>query len=93
MCIPGCPEFLPDAFETICADESVCYIIYYISFVLIHGLKMTSTLDNLPKPFVNAMRTLFDIMDDKQTGFVNFADIGKGSQKQIDNQIEKGLII
>jgi hypothetical protein len=30
-------------------------------------------LDGLPKQFVVAMRTLFDIMDDKQTGFVRFA--------------------
>ncbi|XP_019767265.1 suppressor APC domain-containing protein 2 isoform X1 [Dendroctonus ponderosae] len=35
----------------------------------------SSTLDSLPKQFVIAMRTLFDIMDDKQTGFVNFVDI------------------
>lgn len=36
----------------------------------------SSTLDSLPKQFVIAMRTLFDIMDDKQTGFVSFVDIG-----------------
>jgi len=30
-------------------------------------------LDGLPKQFVVAMRTLFDIMDDKRTGFVRFA--------------------
>lgn len=35
----------------------------------------TSTVDGLPKHFVNAMRTLFDIMDDQNTGFVKFADI------------------
>lgn len=34
-----------------------------------------STVDGLPKHFVNAMRTLFDIMDDQNTGFVKFADI------------------
>lgn len=31
--------------------------------------------DNLPKQFVAAMRTLFDIMDDKRTGFVRLTDI------------------
>ncbi|XP_070149628.1 suppressor APC domain-containing protein 2 isoform X2 [Polyergus mexicanus] len=35
----------------------------------------SSTVDGLPKHFVNAMRTLFDIMDDQNTGFVKFADI------------------
>lgn len=34
-----------------------------------------NSLDGLPKQFITAMRTLFDIMDDKRTGFVNFADI------------------
>lgn len=32
-------------------------------------------LDNLPKKFVSSMRTLFDIMDDKKTGFVKLVDI------------------
>lgn len=34
-----------------------------------------SPLENLPKKFVSSMRTLFDIMDDKRTGFVKLADI------------------
>lgn len=29
----------------------------------------------LPKQFVEAMRTLFDIMDDKRTGYVKFSGI------------------
>ncbi|XP_049547728.1 uncharacterized protein LOC125959041 [Anopheles darlingi] len=32
-------------------------------------------IDGLPKAFVAAMRTLFDIMDDRKTGFVRLADI------------------
>lgn len=32
-----------------------------------------AALDGLPKPFVNAMRTLFDIMDDQRTGYVKFS--------------------
>ncbi|KAJ8687741.1 hypothetical protein QAD02_023535 [Eretmocerus hayati] len=31
--------------------------------------------DGLPKHFVSAMRTLFDIMDDQGTGYVSYADI------------------
>lgn len=102
MCIAGCPEFLPDAFETFCADDESVYNFMYVKVLcfswFIYGsvdglntLKMTSTLDNLPKPFVNAMRTLFDIMDDKQTGFVNFADIGK-KPKQLGARLRKGII-
>ncbi|XP_014206781.1 suppressor APC domain-containing protein 2 isoform X2 [Copidosoma floridanum] len=34
-----------------------------------------SSIDGLPKHFVSAMRTLFDIMDDQNTGYVNYADI------------------
>jgi hypothetical protein len=37
----------------------------------------STTLDGLPKQFVVAMRTLFDIMDDKRTGYVKFS----GNQK------------
>lgn len=33
----------------------------------------SATLDGLPKPFVGALRTLFDIMDDKGAGFVKFS--------------------
>jgi hypothetical protein len=37
----------------------------------------STTLDGLPKQFVVAMRTLFDIMDDKRMGYVKFS----GNQK------------
>lgn len=33
----------------------------------------STTLDGLPKRFVYAMRKLFDIMDDKKTGYVKFS--------------------
>lgn len=36
-------------------------------------LPQSATLDGLPKPFVGALRTLFDIMDDKGAGFVKFS--------------------
>lgn len=36
-----------------------------------------NTADSLPKSFINSMKTLFDILDDQQTGFVKFIDIEK----------------
>lgn len=40
-----------------------------------NSLNSTGPLENLPKKFVSNMRTLFDIMDDKRTGFVRLSDI------------------
>lgn len=39
------------------------------------SLSLGPTTDNLPKQFVAAMRTLFDIMDDKRSGYVRLTDI------------------
>lgn len=52
----------------------------------------SSTLDSLPKQFVTAMRTLFDIMDDKATGYVNFADIENRWQDDGSKGLPKGVI-
>lgn len=52
----------------------------------------SSTLDSLPKQFVSAMRTLFDIMDDKTTGYVNFADIENRWQDDGSKGLPKGVI-
>ncbi|XP_018569784.1 suppressor APC domain-containing protein 2 [Anoplophora glabripennis] len=52
----------------------------------------SSTLDGLPKQFVTAMRTLFDIMDDKRTGFVNFTDIENRWQDDDTKGLPKGVI-
>ncbi|XP_044733056.1 suppressor APC domain-containing protein 2 isoform X2 [Chrysoperla carnea] len=52
----------------------------------------SSTLDSLPKQFVTAMRTLFDIMDDKHTGYVNFADIEHRWQDDGTKGLPKGVI-
>lgn len=48
------------------------------SYVTSHNdiLKIQSG-DALPKSFINSMKTLFDILDDQQTGFVKFIDIEK----------------
>lgn len=51
-----------------------------------------STLDGLPKQFVTAMRTLFDIMDDKKTGFVNLIDIENRWQDDGSKGLPKGVI-
>ncbi|XP_044762036.1 suppressor APC domain-containing protein 2 [Coccinella septempunctata] len=51
-----------------------------------------STLDGLPKQFVSAMRTLFDIMDDKRTGYVNFSDIENRWQDDGSKGLPKGVI-
>lgn len=50
------------------------------------------TLESLPKQFVTAMRTLFDIMDDKHTGYVNFADIEHRWQDDGTKGVPKGVI-
>ncbi|KAF5282871.1 hypothetical protein FQR65_LT14195 [Abscondita terminalis] len=52
----------------------------------------SSTLDSLPKQFVSAMRTLFDIMDDKKTGYVKFADIENRWQDDGSKGLPKGVI-
>ncbi|XP_030753756.1 suppressor APC domain-containing protein 2 [Sitophilus oryzae] len=52
----------------------------------------SSTLDDLPKQFVAAMRTLFDIMDDKLTGFVNIADIEARWQDDGSKGLPKGVL-
>lgn len=52
----------------------------------------SSTIDSLPKQFVNAMRTLFDIMDDKHTGYVNFSDIENRWQDDGSKGLPKGVI-
>lgn len=52
----------------------------------------STTIDSLPKQFVAAMRTLFDIMDDKRNGFVNFADIEHRWQDDGTKGLPKGVI-
>ena len=37
--------------------------------------KGSKALQGLPPKFVSAMRTLFDVMDDKKTGFIHLSDI------------------
>jgi hypothetical protein len=37
--------------------------------------KGSKALQGLPPKFVSAMRTLFDVMDDNKTGYINLSDI------------------
>ncbi|XP_024940979.1 suppressor APC domain-containing protein 2 isoform X3 [Cephus cinctus] len=52
----------------------------------------TSNLDGLPKHFVAAMRTLFDIMDDQGTGFVKYSDIEGRWQDDGTQGLPKGVL-
>ncbi|KAJ9587698.1 hypothetical protein L9F63_018878 [Diploptera punctata] len=52
----------------------------------------SATLDGLPKQFVVAMRTLFDIMDDKRTGYVKFSEIEHRWQDDGTKGLPKGVI-
>lgn len=52
----------------------------------------SSPLENLPKKFVSSMRTLFDIMDDKRTGFVRLSDIEARWQDDGSKGLPQGVI-
>ncbi|VEN34389.1 unnamed protein product [Callosobruchus maculatus] len=56
------------------------------------SIPLSPTPDGLPKQFVVAMRTLFDIMDDKRTGYVNIADIENRWQEDNTKGLPKGVI-
>uniref|UniRef100_T1IY66 EF-hand domain-containing protein n=1 Tax=Strigamia maritima TaxID=126957 RepID=T1IY66_STRMM len=56
------------------------------------SIHVKSPLDDLPKQFVAAMRTLFDIMDDKKTGYVKFSDIHNRWQEDNIKGLPKGVI-
>ncbi|XP_072936419.1 suppressor APC domain-containing protein 2 [Epargyreus clarus] len=49
-------------------------------------------MDSLPKQFVSAMRTLFDIMDDKQTGYVKLTDIENRWRDDRTKGLPRGVI-
>ncbi|KAJ1525442.1 hypothetical protein ONE63_010254 [Megalurothrips usitatus] len=52
----------------------------------------STTLDGLPKKFVAAMRTLFDIMDDKRIGYVSFTDIENRWHDDGTKGLPKGVL-
>uniref|UniRef100_A0A182K3K2 Suppressor APC domain-containing protein n=1 Tax=Anopheles christyi TaxID=43041 RepID=A0A182K3K2_9DIPT len=57
-----------------------------------HLLPRQQNDDGLPKAFVAAMRTLFDIMDDRKTGFVRLADIEERWQDDGSKGLPRGVI-
>ncbi|XP_055547970.1 suppressor APC domain-containing protein 2 [Wyeomyia smithii] len=56
------------------------------------GTGAGSHVEGLPKPFVSAMRTLFDIMDDQKTGFVKLSDIEDRWQDDGTKGLPRGVI-
>ncbi|CAH0404731.1 unnamed protein product [Chilo suppressalis] len=50
------------------------------------------TMESLPKQFVSAMRTLFDIMDDKHTGYVKLNDIENRWRDDRTKGLPRGVI-
>lgn len=51
-----------------------------------------TNMESLPKQFVSAMRTLFDIMDDKQTGYVKLTDIENRWRDDRTKGLPRGVI-
>lgn len=51
-----------------------------------------SNMESLPKQFVSAMRTLFDIMDDKHTGYVKLTDIENRWRDDRTKGLPRGVI-
>ncbi|CAH0390784.1 unnamed protein product [Bemisia tabaci] len=51
-----------------------------------------SAVDGLPKQFVIAMRTLFDIMDDKHVGYVKFSEIERRWQDDGTKGLPPGVL-
>ncbi|XP_045764569.1 suppressor APC domain-containing protein 2 [Maniola jurtina] len=51
-----------------------------------------SNMESLPKQFVSAMRTLFDIMDDKHTGYVKVTDIENRWRDDRTKGLPRGVI-
>ncbi|XP_017045116.1 suppressor APC domain-containing protein 2 [Drosophila ficusphila] len=49
-------------------------------------------MDALPKQFVLSMKKLFDILDDKQSGYVRFMDIEKGWQDDGSKGLPRGVL-
>ncbi|KAK7066160.1 Adenomatous polyposis coli tumor suppressor protein [Halocaridina rubra] len=57
-----------------------------------HASTNLAPLDGLPKSFVNAMRTLFDIMDDQRTGYVKFSEIERRWQDDGAQGLPRGVL-
>ncbi|XP_073975283.1 suppressor APC domain-containing protein 2 [Rhodnius prolixus] len=56
------------------------------------NIQQSSALEGLPKQFVGALRTLFDILDEKAVGFVKLTDIEHRWQDDGTKGLPKGVI-
>ncbi|KAK9499777.1 hypothetical protein O3M35_002749 [Rhynocoris fuscipes] len=56
------------------------------------NIHQSSALEGLPKQFVGALRTLFDILDEKAVGFVKLTDIENRWQDDGTKGLPKGVI-
>ncbi|XP_046997370.1 suppressor APC domain-containing protein 2 isoform X1 [Schistocerca americana] len=77
-----------------CVGLSVLLLVKFVNKVITSQMSQpqSATLDGLPKQFVIAMRTLFDIMDDKRTGYVKFSEIENRWQDDGTKGLPKGVI-
>nr|CAG4641826.1 EOG090X08VB [Eurycercus lamellatus] len=53
---------------------------------------ISATLEGLPKTFVSAMKTLFEIMDDRKTGYVKLTDLENFWSEEGLSGLPKGVI-
>lgn len=65
-------------------------ILIYIAPNMNHA--SSRNMESLPKQFVAAMRTLFDIMDDKHTGYVKLTDIEHRWRDDRTKGLPRGVI-
>ncbi|KAF6202021.1 hypothetical protein GE061_004417 [Apolygus lucorum] len=56
------------------------------------NIHQSPTLEGLPKQFVGALRTLFDILDEKAVGYVKFTEIENRWQDDGTKGLPKGVI-
>jgi len=49
------------------------------------------TFDGVPKQFLTSVRVLFDILDTKKLGYVNFCDIEARWNKENTDKLPAGL--
>lgn len=52
----------------------------------------TNNFNSLPKQFVTSMRTLFEIMDEKRTGYIKLIDIENRWQDDQSKDVPRGLV-
>ena len=56
------------------------------------GNRAQSTLEGVPKQFINSLRVLFDILDEERTGFVRLTDIETRWKDDDINGLPKGVV-